>query len=139
MPSNNIEGAKVSDLTNAVSDIVVASKEVDSPQDQDETEYTNSKWTQWFGYYKQIPEVKTAIDMRAIWTIGKGYEAEDSETKVILDHVSGWGKETFDSILKNLMICKRIGGDAFAEIMRDEKGLLINLKALHRNINSFCY
>jgi hypothetical protein len=82
------------------------------------------------GIYKLIPEVKTAIDMRAIWTIGKGFKA-DPETTVILDHISGWGTDTFNSILKNMITIKRIGGDAFAEIIRDsDSGTLINLKPL---------
>jgi hypothetical protein len=38
--------------------------------------------------------------MRAIWTVGKKIEA-DPETTVILDHISGWGKDTFRNILKN--------------------------------------
>jgi len=126
----NIDAAAHSNMSNAVSDVVVNAQQTDGVQDQEETFYQNTKFTQWLGYYKEIPEVKTAIDMRATWTGGGGYEA-DPETSVILDHISGMGNDNFNSIMKNLRIVRRIGGDAFAEVIRDESsGILINLKPL---------
>lgn len=124
-----INSAQVGDMGNAVPDITVDSRDTDAATGLDETEYQNTEWSQYLGYYKEIPEVKTAIDMRAIWTLGKGYIA-DPRTTVILDHVKGWGIDSFNSILKNMIVTRRIGGDAFAEIIRAEDGTLLNLKPL---------
>ena len=74
--------------------------------------------------------MKKAIDAFATWVIGKGYTA-DPETTVILDHITGWGEDTFKSILWNAIVTKKIGGDCFVEIMRDpDSGTLVNLKVL---------
>ncbi len=124
-----IDSASVGSMATAVEDITVAAQTTDGAGEQKETSYINNNWTQQLGYYKEIPEVKTAIDMRAIWTIGKGYKA-DIRTSVILDRMKGWGEDTFNSILKNMIVTKRIGGDAFAEIVRDAKGNLLNIKPL---------
>ena len=125
-----LASATASNMTSNVDDITVDTRNTDGIIDQDETAYDNAKWSQYFGYYKVIPEVKTAIDMRAIWTLGKGYKA-DPETTIILDHISGFGRDTFNSILKNMIVTRRIGGDSFTEIIRDEKtGILLNLKPL---------
>lgn len=131
MPQTNIGSATSSNMTNGVDDITVDARNTDGVTGQDETEWTNSFWSQYFGYYKTIPEVKTAIDMRAIWTLGKGYTTANPETQVILDHISGAGHDTFNGILKNMIVTRRIGGDSFAEIVRDENsGTLLNLKPL---------
>lgn len=130
--SNNfrIDSATYSNMSDRVDDITVATKNTDGISNLEETSWQNEKWSAWYGYYLQIPEVKTAIDMRAIWTIGKGYRA-DVQTTVILDHITGYGHDTFNSILKNMIVTRRIGGDAYCEIMRDEEsGLIINLKPL---------
>ena len=125
-----IGSAQYSDMTNSIDDYEVEYKVTDGVTDQDETEYMNSNWSKQWGYFNTIPDLKSAIIMKAIWNVGKGYET-DPETKVILEHISGWGKDTFEDILFNMEITKRIGGDAFAEIIRDEDtGLLINLKVL---------
>lgn len=131
MVNLKIDSATYSNMTNTVEDVTVTALNTDGVSNQDETTYQNTNWSKWLGYYKQIPEVKTAIDMRAIWTIGKGFKA-DARTTVILDHISGWGNDTFNSILKNMMVVKRIGGDAYAEIIRadDKDKTLLNLKPL---------
>lgn len=129
MAELRINSAVASNMENNVDSVTIEQKSTDGVSSLDETEYVNSNWTKWNGIYKTIPEVKTAIDMRAIWTIGKGFKA-DPETTVILDHVTGWGTDTFNSILKNMLTIKRVAGDSFAEIMRADDGTLINLKPL---------
>lgn len=129
MAELNLSSASSSNMSGNVADVVVDAQQTDGVNDQKETYYQNTKWAQWLGYYKEIPEVKTAIDMRATWTIGKGFEA-DKLTEVKLDNIYGWGTDTFNSILKNMMIVKRIGGDAFAEVVRNERGEMVNLKPL---------
>ena len=130
MAQYKIGSATSSDMTTNVDDYEVDALQTDGATGSDETEYQNTKFSTFLGYYKSIPEVKTAVDMRAIWTLGKGYKA-NPEVTVTLDSIKGWGRDSFNSILKNMIQTRRIGGDAFAEIIRDDKtGELINLKPL---------
>lgn len=129
MVDYDIGQAKTSDYNSTIETIEVAAEQTDGIQDQKETTYTNENWGSQLGIYKNIPEFKIALDMRAIWTIGEEVEA-DNRTKVIMDNITGWGKSTFREILKNMLIVKRLGEDSFAEIVRNDKGTLINLKVL---------
>ena len=123
-----------SDMTNNVTDFSVDSVNTDGTQDQKETTYQNTEWSQQLGYYKAVPELKSAIDAFGRWTIGKGFTA-DTKTQVILENITGNGADTFNTILKNLITVMRIGGDAYAEIIRDkEDGRLINLKPLDTGV-----
>ena len=101
----------------------------DSATGSKESTWQNSNWPKYWGYFNSIPELKSALLMKATWDVGKGYTS-DPETTVILDHVSGWGKDTFQDILFNMDLISRLSGDAFAEIIRDKSGLLLNLKVL---------
>ena len=129
MGEMKISSAVASDLTNVVSDVTVASQITDGPSDTKETEWTNPNWSKYFGYYKSIDVVNTVIDARATWTVGKGFQA-DEVTTMMLDTVKGWGKDTFNTILENMIRTYHIGGDAFCEIIRDDEGNLVNLKPL---------
>ena len=117
-------------MTSLVEDYSVASKRPEGAGEQNETYYDNTKFTKYFGYYKQIPEYKTAINAFATWVVGKGWTS-DIGTTAILEGITGWGEDTFQSIIWNMLIMKKIGGDAFAEIIRNpETGTLINIKPL---------
>jgi len=125
----DLRNAEYTNMSDNVSDITVAQQHTDGGEGT-ETYYQNTNWSKWFGYYKAIAEVKAAIDTRAIWTIGKGFKS-DRFTTVLLEDIHGIGNETFNDILKNMIVTRRVGGDAFAEIIRDpETNHLINLKML---------
>src|SRR3990167_2265781 len=110
--------------------ITVDTQVTDGVTGQNETTYMNSNWSKYFGYYRLIPECKTAVDVLSRWVIGDGYIVDDSRTEVILDSIKGWGTDTFDDILENMERCAIINGDSFCEQIRDEDGELINLKPL---------
>ena len=138
MANVNVSAATASDLTSEfktrASDTVSATYKVpavglDSPSDIQESTWSNTKWTTWLGYYKQIPELRSAIDTYASWVVGKGFTA-DEMTILLLDGITGWGKDNIISILKNLVITFCVGGDSYAEQVRDGEGVLINLKPL---------
>ena|SRR3990167_8211147 len=115
----------------AISDYSISPVAPDSPRNQDETYWDNLKFTQYFGNYKAIAKIKKAIDGYATWVIGKGY-VTNPEDQVDLDHVTGWGEDTFNSILWNSIVTKKINGDSFSEIIRDtDSGILLNLKPLN--------
>lgn len=117
----------------AESDITAHSvdpKRIDSVQDTEETTYTNERFTTDWGYFYRIPKLRSAIIMKAIWTVGKGYKTDD-KTKRELENIVGDGKQTFLDILFNMVVTKQAARDSFAEIVRSEEtGKIINLKIL---------
>jgi hypothetical protein len=122
---------EASTITTTAQDYSVSHKTIDEPSKTDETVYDNPNWSKYLGYYKQIPEFKEAIRALARWSVGRGYEAGPEE-QVILDHLIGAGEDSFQSIMTNHIIVKKTNGDAYAEIIKDDKtGLLINLKPLN--------
>jgi hypothetical protein len=125
----NIGNATLSNQENIVTDYSIDTKSVDGVTGTEQS-YTNTKFSQQWGYFNTVPDLKSAIISKAVWNVGKGWTA-DVNTQVILDHVRGWGKDTFDDIIFNMEIIKRVGGDSFAEIIRDEDtGTILNLKPL---------
>lgn len=129
MPETDIGSAIASDLTNALTAYSVDPKSTDGAASQKEVTYQNVDWSQDYGYYQTIPEFKTAIDTKATWTMGAGFTS-DEVTTLLLMGIKGNGKDSFNSILKNMIKVKTISKDSFAEIIRDKDGVLVNLKPL---------
>lgn len=129
MPETKIGSADYGDFKNTIEDWSVTPVSTDGPDEQKETYWDNSYWTTYLGYYKTVPELAAAIDAKATWTIGKGFDS-DELTELQLGTIKGWGKDSFNTILENAVRTYHIGGDAFLEIVKDEKGNLINLKPL---------
>ncbi len=130
MPDTDIGRAIASDLKNKIVDYSVDAQDTDGAKDQEETKSQNTDWSTDYGYYKKIPEYKIAIDTKATWTVGAGFEA-DEQTTMLLGTIKGNGKDSFNSILKNMIKVKTISKDSYAEIIRDEEGMLVNLKPLN--------
>lgn len=127
----NIGAATTTTLSSDVSNFSVNSQSPDRPsQNQEETYYDYPKAAEYLGYYKTIPELKKAIDALATWTTGKGFDASTNVT-ILVDKFVGWGEDNFTSILWNLIVQKKVFGDAFAEIIRDEDSNVINIKPLY--------
>ncbi len=127
MAELNINKATLGNLTNVLEDYKVGAKSIDSPADQKENIWENTRWNTQLGYYTDIPELKSAIDARATWTIGKGFKA-DPTTAILLDKVDGWGVDNFDSILRNMIIISQVNGDSYAQIIRStETGIIENI------------
>jgi hypothetical protein len=133
MTEGNISSVTTSDHQNQIGSYSIDPYTTDSATNQKETEWRNNEWTNQLGLYKNNKTIRNAIDALARWTIGKGY-ISDELTKIRLLQIRGNGKETFNSILKNLMKVSEIGGDAFAEQVRNKDGYLINLKPLDPSI-----
>lgn len=129
MPTTDIGQADYGDMSNVVTDYSVKELTTDGPEGQKRpTEWTNTRWKQQLGYYKQVPELRAAIDAKSRWVVGKGFRAEPP-TMLSLMSIRGNGRDTFNSILENLYRVCEIGGDSYAEIIRDGD-LLVNLKPL---------
>lgn len=129
MPETNISAADYGDKKNTITDWSVTAVSTDGVDDQKETYWDNTYWTTYLGYYKTVPELAAAIDAKATWTIGKGFDSNEI-TQLALSMIKGWGKDSFNTILENLVRTYHIGGDAFAEIIRNKEGQLLNLKPL---------
>ncbi len=131
MAETNIAKTTTSNMTNNVPDYEVPYGMIDRAGGQKEREWIDSNFLKWLGYYKKIPELKAAINAIAKWAVGKGFTAND-ETTIELEHISGFGQDTFNTIIKSMIITKQIGGDAYAEIIRSkEDGSLLNLKRIN--------
>jgi len=129
MGKHQLGNSTASDLATVMTDYSVPAEETDGIDGVTETVWDNEKWSQYLGYYKQIPELASVIDAKATWTVGKGFKAKP-ETELILDTVKGYGKDTFNTILENMIRTYNIGGDSFCEVIRDDEDNLINLKPL---------
>ena len=130
MAQTDIASAQASDMTNVVKDVTVATATTEGAGEQKETRWNNSDWTKYWGYFSDIPDLKSAMLMKAAWIVGKGYTTDEA-TQVKLNNLHGWGKDTFEDIIFNMEVIKRVGGDAYAQIIRNqETGTLINLKPL---------
>ena len=129
MPDTDIDSAIATDMTNVVEDYSVAPETTDAGEEENEFEWQMEHWEEWYGFYKKIPELKVAINTEATWVMGGGFKA-DPETELLLGTIKGHGKDSFNSILKNQIRTMSIGGDSFAEIIRDKTGFLINIKPL---------
>ncbi len=116
-------------LDSGVTDYSVDSKTTDGVYSQKENKWTNDNFTKYYGFYSKIGEYKSAINSFATLVIGQGYTANNATT-VMLENITGWGEDTILSILWNMIVVKKFNGDSYAEIMRNDKGTLVNLKTL---------
>ncbi len=128
MAYTELDSARTGTQANVITDFSVDARSTDASGGQKEYSWVNSKASQYLGYYKSIPELKMSIDAKATWTIGKGFTSNPITT-LVLGTIKGNGKDTFNSILENLIRDYNIYGDAFAEIIRDNLRL-VNLKVL---------
>ena len=130
MARTDITQTDTTSMDTKVDDFSVNARIPDAASEQPETTYDHTDFHKYFGYYKEIPELKKAIDFLALWTSGKGWTA-DARVTSLLENMRGWGEDTFESILFNMIVMKKVAGDAFAEVIRNEKtGTLVNLKPL---------
>lgn len=125
----DIRNTTTADLS-SVPNFSVATKQTDGSTGNGETYYDNPNFTKWHGYYKSIPELKTPLNALATWVLGQGYTCQSMRDKVILDHITGAGEDTFLSILWNSLVVMKFNGDFYAEIIRDDVGIQ-NLKPLY--------
>ena len=114
-----------------VEGFTVDNQNTDGPTGEKETTWMDEEWSTWLGYYKdeKTPEITAIIDEGANWTAGRGWNA-DEVTTMLLDTIKGNGFDTFASIIENGERTKELGGNFYAEIIRDDEGNLINWKPL---------
>lgn len=128
MAELNISSATTTNFEGQVPDFIVNAQALDAAnQNQDEHYHYFANATTYYGYYLKIPEIFSAANALATWSVSRGWETEDTLTEVILNKVMGMGKDSFNQIMWNHEVIKLVVGDAFCEIKRNDKGTLINL------------
>ena len=125
MAELNLSSATTTDFKNQVPDYIVNQKALDvASPNEEETYHYFDKATTYYGYYLTIPEIFSAANALATWTVSRGWEAESTPLKLELDHVKGMGKDSFTQIMWNHEVVKLIVGDAFIEVKRDGQRIL---------------
>lgn len=129
MPETDINKTTQTALDSSNLEYQTPFENIDEAHDK-EYYWLNDFWSEGLGLFKHNPAYKERIRALARWAVGKGFET-DNRTKVRLQNIIGWGEDSFQSIMTNLLIVKKTNGDAYAEIIRNKKGELINLKPLN--------
>lgn len=132
MTNLNLNNAVTSDYS-GISDTVIAGIP-DSATGLQETFWQNDMFAEQWGAMMDVAEYQNSIFMMGKWNTGKGWTA-DPRTKVILDHVTGWGKDSFADVIYNADVSSIAFGDSYTQIIRedDEDPLskIVNLKPMN--------
>ncbi len=124
MADLNLDRSTTVGLT-GVPDFIVEAKTLDAANpDNSETFVYFDKAPEDFAYYLQHPQVSSPINSLATWSVGRGVEYLDGGIKAQLDHVTGMGKDSFDTIMWNHEVVKLAVGDAFMIIVRSKIPLI---------------
>lgn len=136
MALTDIDEATTTDMQSATTDYIAGqepwNKNLDGfTIDSKETESSTyqADWIKWHGYYREVPELRSTIDVWAKWIVGKEIKMNDT-AREMTKRIKGNGLDTFRTILVNMKRTSKICGDSYAEIMRDKAGRIINLKML---------
>ncbi|MCK5614907.1 hypothetical protein KAR91_74280 [Candidatus Pacearchaeota archaeon] len=130
MAENNIGSMEAGNQEDPLKKFAVTPETPDGILDSKFTRYRNDEFETQYGYYIGVTDIQEVIDAKARWVIGKGYTA-DPQIKFILDGIRGYGKDTFNTIIENMVAMAEIGEDSYAQIIRDKQKNLINLKPLN--------
>jgi len=128
MTTMDLNAAQASDYS-GLAPYTINSESTDGATGIGETSDMHNDFEQNYGYFTNVPDLKSALILKSVWNVGRGYKAISPADQVILDHLKGSGKDSFKDILFNMDLMSSIAGDSFAEIVK-EKGVLINLKPL---------
>lgn len=128
MAIQELRKATTTDFASRVPDFIVESMTLDvAKKDEGETYVYYDKATENFGYYFNHPQVASPLNAICTWAFRQGWTCEEKKMEKILKAIDGNGKETFENIIWNHANVKLGHGDAFIEIIRNDKGDLINL------------
>ena len=114
-----------------IADYTETAKQTDGLNVEGETFWDNPDFPKFFGKYNATNKIKAGIKAFATWVTGLGYTTESARDQVILDNITGTGKETFDEILWNMLVIKKVNGDSYSNIMRNAAGSPINVKPIN--------
>ena len=110
-----------------LADFTTPSESTDGAGEQKETRWPNNNFNKWYGKYRKIAKLNIAINASATWVLGMGWTSKDKMQEQRLKRIRGWGEDSLTQILWNMLVIKKVNGDSFAEIIRNDSGNLINL------------
>lgn len=123
----DVSQATTTNFTGTVPDFIVNQIALDAANPgNDETFWYFSNAATYYGYYFTIPEIFSAANALATWTVSRGWITPDIRMKITLEHVQGMGKDSFTQIMWNHEVVKLVVGDAFIEVKRKDD-IIINL------------
>lgn len=120
--------SKTTVLERNISDYSISSQPLEFNA-ADEVKVDFPKAAKYFGYYKKYGQLKKAIDTLWIYVVGKGYTT-NADNATTLKYLRGTGEDTSHNIFWSLGVTSMVVGDAFAEIIRNDKDEIINLKPI---------
>ena len=124
----DIGSGTTTDFSSQVPDFIVEAKSLDVANDnKEETFIYFDKATENFGYYFNHPQVSSPINSLATWGFSRGWSTDDPQLKAELDHVTGMGKDSFETVIWNHEVVKLIVGDAFIEMVRGKTNIILNM------------
>lgn len=130
MPNLDINSATTTNFEGTVSKVTISPVTPDQQGTQEEIPWDFPDADKHNSYY-QIPEIRSLLSVYSQRLCGLGYDCSPID-RVILEHVSGTGEDTFTSILRQAKEEAKIFGDSFTEIVTDEESeILVNLKRLY--------
>jgi len=128
MAQYDLNKGTTTDFTNNVPDFIVESMALDvANSDGSETYVYFDKAQENYGYQLKYPQIGSRLNAICTWAFKQGWTSEDKQMQVILPKIDGNGKESFAQIIWNHGNIKLGHGDAFAEIVRNKNGTLVNL------------
>ena len=130
MPTNDLSQITTTNMQGTVPETTISSQSPDQENVSGETVWDYPDAEENLGIYNEVPELKSAIKVLAKRVAGVGIEG-DSEAQGIIQNIKGWGEDSFMSIMIQMVIEKKVFGDAFAEIVKSESGVITNLKKLY--------
>ncbi len=104
-----------------VPNFIMDAKVLDADNVEAETTHYFENATTDLGYYANDPIVFSAANGLATWAFSLGWTAEDDNTIQEFKHVTGRGNDTFANLMWNHEVMKLIVGDAFMEIIWEDK------------------
>ncbi len=131
MPDTELSNLTTTSST-AVADFKVSAVALDEAG-RGKTFWDSPDWPIYAGFLDSVPQYWQAVHSLGIWAFGKGYICPLTEHQITLENIRGWGNESFDEILISLLMEKKTNGDAFAHIVRNDNGTLVNLRKLTPN------
>lgn len=100
-----------------------------------EGEYQNTLFLTQMGVYNEISEFAGMIDRKAQYVVGKGFKIKGKlkgiTQKGVMEKWRGNGLDSANMIFYNAVRTYTIGGDFFAEIVRNRRNKITNLKPLN--------
>jgi len=129
MPEFSLNSATTTDFSGTVKSVTLQRESLDEPSTDDARHYFDDADLH-LSYYKNIPEISSALHVLSQRVAGLGFEV-DPLTKVQLERIFGSGKDTITTLMRKIVEESKVFGDLFFEQIRNEKGTLINLKPLY--------